>query len=308
MRSPVVILHTDRPERVRGAVASVHPDLAIHICDSYQDLVPLVEMTGAEVIYSVRFAGTPNYPRAALLTCPSLRWLSIAGSGTDHVAPWDPRQLTVTNAAGVAADMMAEYAIGVMLVFALGLRTFARAQAQHSWSPHSVEPIAGRTLLILGFGKTGQATARRAQFLGMKVLGVRARPGPAPHAEEMHGLDALPGLWGRADYVLCCVPLTTATRGMVNASAFAAMKPNTVLIDVSRGGVIDEAALLDALCAHQIKGAALDVFPVEPLPSGHPLWDMENVIVTPHSSAVYEGWDVKSAEMFASNSRPLSAR
>jgi phosphoglycerate dehydrogenase-like enzyme len=197
--------------------------------------------------------------------------------------------------------MMAEYAIGAMLAFALGLKTFARDQQAHRWTAGKVEPIAGRTLLILGLGKTGQAAARRAKALGLTVIGVRARPQTTCDVDEVHSSAALSALWGRADYVLCCVPLLAKTRGMVNAEAFQAMRPNAVLIDVSRGGVVDTAALLEALRTQRIKGAALDVFPVEPLPSDHPLWDLENVIVTPHCASVYAGWDVKSVEMFADN-------
>lgn len=301
MSRPAIILHTDNPEPARATVALAHGDLPIHVCDSYEGLAPLVERTSAEVVYSVRFASTPSYPRDALLACPSLRWLSVGGSGTDHVQPWDPQRLTVTNAAGVAAGMMAEYATGAMLSFALGLRTFARAQSRHRWTAGVVEPIAGRTLLILGLGHTGRAAALSAKALGLTVLGVRARPAPAAGVDEVHGVDALPSLWGRADYILCCVPLLASTRGMVDAAAFRAMKPNAVLIDVSRGGVVDEASLLAALRGGRIKGAALDVFTVEPLPGDHPLWDMENVIVTPHCSSVYEGWDIRSVEMFCAN-------
>lgn len=301
MRDPAVILHTDNPEPALTVVRRAHPDLAIHACDSYEGLVPLVRQTGAQVVYSVRFAGTPNYPRAALLASPSLRWLSIGGSGTDHIQPWYPLRLTVTNAAGVAAGMMAEYTIGAMLHFALGFGTFARAQALRQWTAGRVEPIAGRTLLILGLGKTGQAVARRAKALGLCVLGVRARPTAMPDVDEVHGIDALPGLWGRADYIVCCVPLLALTRGMVDAAAFQAMKPAAVLIDISRGGVVDMAALLEALRAKRIKGAALDVFVTEPLPAEHPLWAMENVMITPHCSSVFEGWDMKSVEMFSAN-------
>ena len=301
MRNPVIVLHTDNPEPALAVVARAHPDLVIQAADNYEGLVPLVQQTGAEVIYSVRFAGTPNYPRAALLACPSLRWLSIGGSGTDHIRPWDPQRLTVTNAAGVAADMIAEYAIGAMLHFALGFGAFARAQSRRQWMAGKVEPIAGRTLLILGLGKTGQAAARRAKSLGLTVIGVRARPVGMPEVAEVHGVEALPDLWGRADYILCCVPLLASTRGMVNSDAFRAMKPDAVLIDVSRGGVVDEAALLEALRAGRIKGAALDVFSTEPLPADHPFWAMENLIVTPHCASVYEGWDVTSVEMFLAN-------
>jgi phosphoglycerate dehydrogenase-like enzyme len=273
----------------------------VRVCDSYAGLPDLLASTGAEVVYTVRFDGTPRFPRQALVESPTVRWVSVGGSGTDHLRPWDPTRLMVTNAAGVAADMMAEYAIGAMLSFSLDLRGFARYQRARQWTAGKVEPIEGRTLLILGLGKTGLALARRAKAFGMRVLGVRARPYPTPHVDEVHGVDALPGLWGRADFLVCCVPLLDTTRDLVGDQAFSLTKPTAVLIDVSRGGVVDEPALLAALHAGRLKGAALDVFATEPLPPDHPLWSHDNVIITPHCSSVYDGWDVKSAHMFAEN-------
>lgn len=300
-RSPVVLLHTDAPDAAHAIVAAAHPDLTLHTCDTYADLPAKLAETGAEVVYSVRFAGTPGFPRTALLDSAYLRWISVGGSGTDHLAPWDPDRVTVTNAAGVAADMMAEYALGAMLAFSLDLRGFARAQAERRWTAGKVTPIEGRKLLILGLGQTGKAAARRAKAMGMTVLGVRARPQPTNDLDEVHGMEALPALWPRADFVLVSVPLLPSTRGLIGADAFAAMKPGAVLIDVSRGGVCDETALIAALQDGPLKGAALDVFATEPLPADHPLWAMENVILTPHCSSVYDGWAEMSVAMFAEN-------
>lgn len=301
LKLPIILLHTDEPDTAREIVAAAHADLDIHTCDSYDGLPAMLERTGAEVIYSVRFAGTPGFPRAALLDSGTVRWISVGGSGTDHLAPWDPGQVTVTNAAGVAAGMMAEYALGAMLDFSLDLRGFARAQAERHWTTGRMTPIEGQTLLILGLGQTGQAAARRAKAMGMNVLGVRARPQPTDHVDEVHEIAALPDLWHRADFVLVCVPLLPSTRGLVGADAFTAMGSTTVLIDISRGGVCDEAALIAALRAGRLRGAALDVFATEPLPVEHPFWAMENVIVTPHCSSVYDGWMEKSVAMFVDN-------
>ena len=269
--APVVLLHTDAPETAREVVAAAHPDLPLHACDSYEALPEMLTRTGAEVVFSVRFGGTPRFPRQALVETASVKWVSVGGSGTDHLAPWDPARLIVTNAAGVAAGMMAEYALAAMLSFSLDLRGFERAQAEERWEPRNLAPIEGRTVLILGFGHTGQAVARRAKAMGLIVLGVRARPAPNPDADEVHAVADLPDLWRRADFIVVAVPLLPATRGLVGTSAFAAMRPDAVLIDVSRGGVVDEAALTAALREGRIKGAALDVFATEPLPKGHPL-------------------------------------
>ncbi|TPL00640.1 MULTISPECIES: D-2-hydroxyacid dehydrogenase [unclassified Mesorhizobium] len=298
---PTVILHTDKPAGALALLAEAHPDLDVHASDTYAGLPALIEQTGAEVVYSIRFDGTPRYPRQALVESPTVKWVSIGGSGTDHLGRWDPAHVTVTNSAGVAAGMLAEYALGAMLSFSLDLRGFERLQQARQWGGGRVEPIDGKTVLILGLGKTGEAVARRAQAMGMRTLGIRARPKAMPALDEVHGPDALLALVGRADFIVCCVPLLPTTRGLLGKAAFAAMKPSAVLIDISRGGVVEEAALLNALDSGRIKGAALDVFATEPLPAGHPLWAYENVAVTPHCAAVYDGWDIKSVRMFADN-------
>jgi phosphoglycerate dehydrogenase-like enzyme len=298
---PPIIVHSDKPDPVLAVLGESHPDLQIKICDSYTGLAEAIARFNPEVVYSVRFAGTPLFPRRALVDSATVRWISVGGSGTDHLRPWDATKLTVTNAAGVAADMMAEYALGAMLSFSLDLPGFAEHRRTRKWTAGGVEPIAGRTALILGLGKSGQALARRAKAMDMTTLGVRARPQATANIDEVYGSDELPDLWARADFVVCCLPLLETTRGLVGREAFAAMKTTAVLIDVSRGGVVEEAALLAALDAGAIKGAALDVFTTEPLPADHPLWNYKNVIITPHCSSVYDGWETKSARMFAEN-------
>ena len=298
---PTIILHTDKPAGALAVLAETHPDLDVHACDTYAGLPALIQRTAAEVVYSVRFDGTPRYPRQALVESPTVKWVSIGGSGTDHLGRWDPAHVTVTNSAGVAAGMLAEYALGAMLSFSLDLRGFERRQQARQWGGGRVEPIEGKTVLIVGLGKTGEAVARRAQAMGMHTLGIRARPKPMSSIDEVHGPDALLALIGRADFIVCCVPLLPTTRGLLGDAAFAAMKPSAVLIDISRGGVVEEAALLAALDKGRIKGAALDVFATEPLPAEHPLWGFDNVAVTPHCAAVYDGWDIKSVHMFADN-------
>ncbi len=298
---PTIVLHTDAPAAALTVLSQTHPDLAAHACDSYAALPALVAEAGAEVVYTVRFDGTPRFPRLALVESPTVKWVSVGGSGTDHLRPWDPRRVTVTNAAGVASDMVAEYVIGAMLSFSLGLRAFHRQQEPRQCRQANIEPIQGRSLLILGLGKTGQALAARAKAMGMTTIGVRARPRATPDVDEVHGADALPALWGRADYIACCLPLSDATRGLVGSDAFAAMKPSAVLVDVSRGGIVEERALVAALDSGRLRGAALDVFAAEPLPESHPLWGYDNVIVTPHNASIYDGWDVRCLQMFARN-------
>lgn len=299
--TPTVLIHSDTPAPAAAAVRRAHPDLTVATCDSYGDLAAALSASGASVVYSVRFAGTPGFPRKALVENPAVAWVSVGGSGTDHLGSWDVNRVTVTNAAGVAADMMAEYALGAALHFSLGFDRFRAAQRRHDWIAGQVAPIEGRTVLIIGLGHTGQAAARRFKAMGLTVLGLRARPQPTTFVDEVYGMQALHSVLPRADLILVSVPLLPATRGMLDAGAFARMKPGVVLVDVSRGGVVVEAALRDALSSGRLAGAALDVFETEPLPPGNPIWDMPNVIVTPHCSSVYDGWQAKSVAMFCEN-------
>ncbi|MDD9908228.1 MAG: D-2-hydroxyacid dehydrogenase [Ahrensia sp.] len=301
MQTPIVIVHSDKAMQAKQVLQTRHPDLKVHCCETYRDLPDVISRTRADIVYSVRFAGTPDFPRAALLDSKTVKWVSVGGSGTDHLNPWDPHKLTVTNAAGVAADMMAQYVLGMMLHFSLRLPQFLEAKRGRRWIAGQVEPIADKVVLIIGLGKTGQAVARLAKANGMKTLGVRARPQPVACVDAVHGVSELSQLWERADYVAVCVPLVESTRALISSDAFRAMKEMAVLIDVSRGGVVDEQALLDALDSDLIRGAALDVFSTEPLPDDHPLWAYENVVITPHCSSVFEGWEVKSVEMFSDN-------
>ncbi|WP_127902962.1 D-2-hydroxyacid dehydrogenase [Solirhodobacter olei] len=300
---PIVLLHTDGGARARQLLAETHPDLSVHLCDSHEGMKAALAETQAEVVYSMRFPGTAPYPREALMAAPALRWIAVGGSGTDHLRPWDPARITVTNSAGVASEMMAECVMGAMLHFAQNRHVFAQAQRRREWLALGVEPVAGRTALIVGLGKTGAAVARRAKAAGLVVLGCRARPRPTPDVDEVHGEADLLTLLPRADFVAVCVPLNESTRGLFGPEAFAAMKPGAVLIDVSRGGVVSGAALVAALEGGRLKGAALDVFETEPLPPEDPLWSRENVLITPHCSAVYPGWEEGALRIFAENLR-----
>lgn len=299
--NPIVLLHTDTPATTEAIVRKHHPDLDIHTCDTYKDLPHKLAQTRAEVVYSVRFDGTPQFPGDELVNSKHVKWVSVGGSGTDHLPHWSTRQLTVTNAAGVAADVMAEYVLGCLLSFRLSLRDFHRAQQQQEWKPANMVPLHGSTALIVGLGKTGCAVAARLKSLGVYTLGTRARVQSTPFVDEVHTPDKLHNLIPRADAVICTLPLLDSTRNILSTREFALFKTNAILIDVSRGGVVDNAALLPIVSEGRIAGAALDVFYQEPLPQQDPLWQLDNVIITPHCSSVYDGWQDKSAELFATN-------
>jgi phosphoglycerate dehydrogenase-like enzyme len=296
-----LLVHYDKAELVLDILRRRHPAIAIACCTDYASLPDTIARVQPEVLFTVRFAGTPGFPRAAILESPSVRWVSVGGSGTDHLAPWDPTRLTVTNAAGVAAEAMAQYVIGGILYFTLGLPGFVRQQTERAWGAGSVTSVTGRVIAILGLGKTGQCVAKLAKALGMQVVGIRARPSATPSVDRVEPVSRLLDVLRVADYLAICLPLTPATCGLIDGAAFEALKPGAILVDVSRGGIVRQAALLAALRRGRLGGAVLDVFETEPLPPDNPLWTMNNVVITPHCSSVYEGWERRAVEMFCDN-------
>jgi phosphoglycerate dehydrogenase-like enzyme len=296
-----LVIHDAHPENYLDILRRRLPDVAIAYCRDYASLPATLERERPDVLYTVRFAGTPAFPRVAILGALDMRWVSVGGSGTDHLSPWDPARLTVTNAAGVGAETMAQYVFGAMLHFSLGLDRFARDQRAGVWSSGRVSSIRGKVLAIVGLGKTGRAAAALGKALGLEVIGIRARPAATPNVDRVEPAMHLHDVLGAADFILICLPLTPQTRGLIDEAALRSMRRGAVLIDVSRGGIVRQDALIEALRAGHLAGAALDVFETEPLPRDNPFWRMENVILTPHCSSVYEGWERRSIEMFCDN-------
>ena len=177
-----ILIHNDQPERARDIVARRHPDLAIAVCRDYASMGEVLAQERPEAVYTVRFAGTPSYPRAAMLSAPSLKWIAVGGSGTDHLMPWDTSRLTVTNSAGVAAEAMAQYIIGGILHFTLGFAGFAKRQREHVWDKAAtVDTVNGRSLAILGLG-SGMLDVAPGAIVGDLVQG---RGGPVFAAYTM---------------------------------------------------------------------------------------------------------------------------
>ncbi|MEQ8291941.1 MAG: D-2-hydroxyacid dehydrogenase [Roseovarius sp.] len=300
--APRVIIMNDAAGPMAARLREAVPEAEVAELTRYEETAALLAEFRPDVVYSIKFAGNEGFPVEALFGPDGPEWVSVGGSGCDHLGTWDAGRVTVTNSAGVAAHMMAEYAFGCALHFSLDIPGLAKDKAARRWdSARMMAPLKGRTLVIVGLGQTGQAVAARGQAFGMHVIGTRARPEPMENLDEVHAADALPELWGRADMIVVAVPLLPSTRGMIGAADFAAMKCSAVVVDVSRGGVIDSGALLAALQEGRIAGAGLDVFAEEPLPEESPFWDLDNIILSPHASGVYEGWDLNSFDMFIEN-------
>ena len=239
---------------------------------------------------------------------PNLKWLHVFNVGVDHPIYTEmlERGVRLTTSAGSTAQPIAQTAITALLMLSRNFPRWLAAQAAHKWEPvrgaDVPRDLQGQTAVVVGLGHIGREIARIARALGLKVVGVRrsARSADDP-VDELHAPEHLAELLPRADWLVLACPLTAETRGLVNAAMLARLPRHAHLINVARGEIVDEAALTAALRDKRLAGAYLDVFEQEPLPQNSPLWDMPNVIVTPHNSPAASGNDHRVLEIFLDN-------
>ncbi len=280
-------------ERITDHVRiSCAPDL-----DSLQRHLP-----GAEALLGWNFRATEL--REAWPLVDRLRWIQWAGAGVDAVLFPElvSSEVLLTNARGVFDRAMAEYTLGLILAFAKELPETCAAQREHRWSYRWTELAEGRSVLIVGVGSIGREIARMLDRVGFVVSGVgRSARDTDPDFGRVHGVADLNRCLGEADYVVLVTPLTPQTQGLFGAPQFSAMQPSARFINLGRGELVDETALLEALKDNSIAGAGLDVFCTEPLPAESPFWDIDNVIVSPHMSGDFQGHKEAMAEVFLDN-------
>jgi phosphoglycerate dehydrogenase-like enzyme len=243
------------------------------------------------------------YPREALMSQASLGFVHVSGAGINHLAPWDTDKVHVCNAGGVQDEGMAQFAMARLIAMNCNFFLYHEQQKRHEWKTQDIPHSTGGSLTVVGLGRIGQACARVGHALGMKVYGVRARPEPCEYVEAVVSPDRMHQVLAQSDYVIVVTPLTDSTRGMIDDDAFAAMRPGVMFHDMSRGGVVNENALVSALKSGHVRAASRDVFAEEPLPADSPLWDMENLHITPHNAGMItaEDYDRLSTAVFLDN-------
>lgn len=250
-------------------------------------------------------------PEETLARCGKLKWLYSLSAGVEHLpfGALRAKGVFVSNASGIHGTQMAEQTLGVMILFSRQLHRALAFQRRKVWGrPQlAVGELAGRTLCVIGTGAIGREIARKAKAFDMRVTGLRRHPAPLPDFDAVLGMDAFHAALAEADYVVLVTPLTNETYHLMDAAAFACMKKTAVFLNVSRGDTVDEAALVEALRSGVIAGAGLDVFHEEPLPAASPLWEMENVVVTPHSAGLVPDYFDRAAALFIRNFIDLRA-
>jgi D-2-hydroxyacid dehydrogenase (NADP+) len=242
--------------------------------------------------------------RDALLKAKNLKWIQSPSSGVDNfltIPELVENEVLLTSAVGTHGACLAESVLGMILAFNRGIRASILCQKEHVWAIREIRPkqieLTGSTMGIIGFGVVGRSLAKRAYAFDMRIIAVDLYPKNKPdHVDKLWGMEHLNDLLKESDYVVVAVPYTPDTKGMIGTEQLALMKPSAMLVVISRGGVVDQVALAQALKEKRIASAALDVVRPEPLPEDSELWDMENVLITPHiaGGTQYEGQHILS--------------
>ncbi|HET7874712.1 MAG TPA: D-2-hydroxyacid dehydrogenase [Methylomirabilota bacterium] len=251
--------------------------LVLHVASTPEEAEPVVAK--AEILYGW------DVPASVLARARSLRWVQCMGAGVERLLlPELPPGVRITRAAGIFGPWMVEYTLGWCLWVTQRMEEFRQAQRERRWKYRHPRRLRGATLCVIGLGDIGRTIARAARVFGMRVVGVSRSGQKAREAHRVYKTTALRKALAEADWVVLAVPLSPATRGLIGKAELAAMKPTAWLINIARGPIVDEDALVEALREKRIGGAVLDVFNAEPLPAEHPLWALDNAVITPHIS------------------------
>ncbi len=262
----------------RDRLRARFPELTVNLVDHHSKVGPYIADADALLTF------TPMLTGEVLKQASALKWVQTLGTGVDNLIdqPTLRKDVVVTNVRGIHGAPVSEAAIAAMLALARDLPRAVRAQDERQWRRFPARLLHNKTVGIFGVGAISEALAPKCKAFGMRVVGVSSTPRDVAGFDRMHGRDELLRVVGEFDFFVLLTPLSEETRNSIGAKVFAAMKPTSFLVNLARGGVVDEAALLEALKGKRIAGAALDVFNEEPLPSDHPFWAMQDVIITTH--------------------------
>jgi glyoxylate/hydroxypyruvate reductase A len=275
-RLGLLVYHPDDAPRYAALVRAPRARVAVHVAATPEEALRVAPEI--DVAYGWKVP-PPFYEKAG-----RLRWLQAMAAGVDWaLVPELPDRVVVTRVPGVFGAWMAEYVLAWCGTISQRVETYRAAQRERRWIETTLPGrLRGTTLAVVGLGDVGRTIARLARAFGMRVVGVSARGAPVAGVERVYRARELRRALARADWAVLTVPLTEATRGLIGGPELAALKRSAWLLNIARGPVVDEAALVEALRRRAIAGAVLDVFATEPLPADHPLWGLDNVIVTPH--------------------------
>jgi phosphoglycerate dehydrogenase-like enzyme len=303
---------TDGPEAlISHTVDASHWASADDLHEAIETTVPDIDLRIArtppesmELLGSAEIVLAAFLPSASLEEATNLRWVQALSAGVDFfdLDALEDRGIVLTSAAGVHAEPVAEQVLGYVLLFERRIHTGIRQQSRTVWERYEGGEIRGKTLGIVGLGAIGERIASYGRAFDMTVIGTKRHPETAPDVvDEAFSPDGLFEVLKRSDYLVVACPLTEETRGLLGRKELTAMKSDAVVVNIARGEIVDEDALTRVLQQNAIRGAALDVFSEEPFPDDSPLWNLSNVVMTPHMAGSTPAKSERVAEIFATN-------
>jgi phosphoglycerate dehydrogenase-like enzyme len=302
MNLVVLVSIPPQGEYYRKALQETFPDLNAKVFNNRDEAKAAV--AEADIVMAFGASLRKNFFDHA----PRLKWVHAMGTGVDGIVDSNiGRHVLVTSTRGIHGTPMSEAAIMFMLTLARNFRRTLDQQQQQSWQRFFPQLLSGKTLGILGVGLIAEDLAPRCKALGMTVVGISRSARKPRGFDRIAPRDDLSAAVADLDFLVVLVPYAKATHHIVDDRVLAAMKPTAFLVNIARGGVIDESALIRALNEGGIAGAALDAFENEPLPPGHPLWTARNTIISPHMTGTWDGYAVECFNQFAQNYRSFVA-
>jgi len=298
---PKVLILTEVQEAMRARYKAMllerFPQLTINVVGHHSDVDPYIADTDILLCFS------PPMADHVVRDAPKLKWIQALGTGVDNIVdlPSLGKEVLVTNVRGIHGAPVSEATIAFMLSLARDMPRSVRAQEQSKWERWPSALLAGKTVGILGIGLIAEYLAPICKTFGMTVVGISGSPRETKHFDRMAHRNELTKVAGNLDFLVVLTPLSAETRNIVGEKVFAAMKPTAYLVNVARGGVVDEQALITALEAGRIAGAGLDVFAQEPLPPDNPLWKTKNVTIFSHLGGYSQGYEDRAMPTIAGN-------
>jgi phosphoglycerate dehydrogenase-like enzyme len=300
---PNLLILTEVQESMRARYKAMlqerFPQLTINVVGHHNDVGPYIADTEILLCFS------PPMADHVVAEASQLKWIQALGTGVDNIVdlPSLGKEVLVTNIRGIHGAPVSEATIAYMLSLARDLPRSAHAQDRSAWERWPAQLLAGKTVGILGVGLIAEYLAPICKALHMNVVGISGSPRPAPGFDRMEHRDELVKVAAELDFLVALTPLTTETRNIIGEKVFAAMKPGAYLVNVARGGVVDEPALIAALESGKIAGAALDVFSQEPLPPASPLWKTKNLTIVSHLGGYSQGYEDRAMPTIEGNMR-----
>lgn len=284
----LLTLPPDVIEQYRTRLSAAFPSLAIDVAAQQSNFVPMIGT--ADILLT--FGQVMKNLKADFKNAARLKWIQALGTGLDGITDQTTLapNIIVTNVQGIHGAPVSEAALAGMLALARDIPRAVRAQDQTSWVRWPATLLEGKVVGILGVGAIAEKLAPKCKALGMRVVGISSSPRPVAGFDRMHKRDELLRILPELDFLVLLTPYTPETHLFIDAKALAAMKPASYLVNLARGGIVDEDALVEALRQGKIAGAALDVFQQEPLPANHPLWSFKNVIITTHQGGFCDAY------------------